>query len=117
MDWEKLESEAADKVREILARPMPKSSDTIGIVGEFEPWDIFPAIYGSYSTDFDKCAIGSAGALTWEPTCFGRCFVWLTFAITVQARVCAFLHQNLMKYFRRLLKGGGRGCLSSGARM
>lgn len=53
----KAEKEAAAKVAEILARPMPESRDMLGCEGDFDPWDIFPAIYGSYCSSFDKCAI------------------------------------------------------------
>lgn len=47
----------AAKVREILARPMPESADMLGVEGEFDPWDIFPALYGSYDSAFDRLAI------------------------------------------------------------
>ncbi len=56
-DWiTKKNTAAAARVREILDRPLPndfscRSSE------EFDPWDIFPALYGSYSDDFDACAI------------------------------------------------------------
>lgn len=53
----KTQAEAAAKVSELLALPMPESNDMMGIEGEFSPWDIFPAIYGSYSSEYDKCAI------------------------------------------------------------
>ena len=57
-DWIKQrEDAAAAKVAEILARPMPESRDMMGVEGEFDPWDIFPAIYGTYCSSFDKCAI------------------------------------------------------------
>lgn len=57
MDMYELEERAASHVREILARPMPESGNDLGCEGDFDPWDIFPSIYGSYSSEFDKCAI------------------------------------------------------------
>lgn len=58
MHWiDKNHEDAVAKVAAILARPMPEAADRLGIEGEFSPWDIFPAIYGSYSSDFDACAI------------------------------------------------------------
>lgn len=51
------EDAAAAKVAAMLALPMPESADMLGIEGEFNPWEIFPAIYGGYSSSFDKCAV------------------------------------------------------------
>jgi hypothetical protein len=51
------EDAAAAKVEALLTLPMPESSDMLGIEGEFDPWAMFPAIYGSYSSSFDKCAV------------------------------------------------------------
>lgn len=51
------ENEAAQKVREIIARPLPQDRDMMGCEGEFDPWDMFPALYGSYCSDFDQCAL------------------------------------------------------------
>lgn len=56
-DHYKRHEEAAAKVAALLALPMPESNDVLGIKDEFNPWDIFPAIYGSYSSEYDKCAI------------------------------------------------------------
>lgn len=53
----KVENEAAATVAALIALPLPESNDMLGIEGEFNPWDLFPAIYGSYSSDFDKCAL------------------------------------------------------------
>lgn len=48
---------AAQRVADALARPdIPK--DEMYSVGEFfEPWDLFPSVYGSYSRAFDDLAI------------------------------------------------------------
>ena len=57
-DWiREREDAAAAKVAAILALPMPESRVMLGCEGDFDPWDIFPALYGSYDSDFDKCAI------------------------------------------------------------
>ena len=55
--YQKQEIEAAKRLREMLTRPMPERADMLGCEGEFDPWDLFPSLYGSYSTEFDKLAI------------------------------------------------------------
>lgn len=47
---------AAAKVREILDRPHAESRDMQSCY-DFDPWDIFPSLYGSYDSAFDDCAI------------------------------------------------------------
>lgn len=47
---------AVARVREILARPDAEHRDFRG-VDDFDPWDIFPALYGTYDRAFDICAI------------------------------------------------------------
>ena len=65
--YDRKEREAAEKVAALLRRRMPENSDDVGIPSRpdgsfheedaaFDPWDMFP-IYGSYSGDFDECAI------------------------------------------------------------
>lgn len=54
--WQK-ERDAAGRVQAILARPMPSDEQSLGVEGDFDPWDVFPALYGGYSSDFDCCAI------------------------------------------------------------
>ena len=58
-DWIKeREDAAAAKVAALLAMPMPESGDMLGFEGEFNPWEvIFPAVYGSYCSSFDLCAL------------------------------------------------------------
>jgi hypothetical protein len=51
-----LQAEAAARVREILDRPNAECRD-FRSCDDFDPWDIFPAIYGSYDSAFDDCAI------------------------------------------------------------
>lgn len=53
----KADEAGAAFVREVLARPLPESPDMLGIEGEFDPWDIFPTLYGSYCSSFDQCAL------------------------------------------------------------
>jgi hypothetical protein len=55
--WKEVEQQAADRVRGIMEHLMPESRDDIGASDFFNPWDIFPSLYGSYSSDFDDCAI------------------------------------------------------------
>lgn len=47
---------AVAQVREILDRPDAEAFDIRGI-DDFDPWDIFPALYGTYCSTFDECAI------------------------------------------------------------
>jgi hypothetical protein len=51
------ERDAADKVRAALALPVPESADDCGTEGFFDPWEIFPCFYGSYSGAFDQLAL------------------------------------------------------------
>ena len=53
----KVEREAGERLAAILALPMPEGRDFIGCDGEFDPWKVFPALYGSYCSDFDVCAV------------------------------------------------------------
>ena len=56
-DWlREREEKAAANVRDILARPMAEDG-MLGCDGTFDPWDIFPSLYGSYSSEFDDCAL------------------------------------------------------------
>jgi hypothetical protein len=49
---------AAQKVKDAMALPMPEYEEEIGSTDVFDPWrEIFPALYGSYSSDFDDCAL------------------------------------------------------------
>ena len=49
--------QAAEKCAAILALPMPESADMFGSAGLFNPWDLFPSLYGSYNSEFDEMAI------------------------------------------------------------
>ena len=52
---------AAEKVAALLALPLPETSSDGTILqnmGEyFDPWTLFPCVYGTYSSDFDDLAI------------------------------------------------------------
>lgn len=53
---ERAEREAAERLEAELNKPMPAYDGEVGMEGFFDPWGIFP-IYGSYSSEFDECAI------------------------------------------------------------
>lgn len=67
----RLQADAAEKVRQLLTKPLPtyRCGDEeaafasgvdqlmVGDCDAFDPWELFPALYGSYSSDFDECAI------------------------------------------------------------
>ena len=55
--WQEVEIKASQRVADALRLPLPKTEDLLGVVGEFDPWDLFPAVYGSYDSEFDRCAI------------------------------------------------------------
>lgn len=48
---------AAEKVRDELAKPLADPDDPQDSDKEFDPWSLFPALYGRYSSEFDHCAI------------------------------------------------------------
>ena len=50
------EWEAAERLDAILAMPDSDSPEMVD-AGSFDPWEIIPCLYGSYSSDFDQCAI------------------------------------------------------------
>lgn len=54
--YQKREREAAEKLEALLALPIDTDNDMS--TGErFDPWDMFPGLYGTYCSTFDKCAI------------------------------------------------------------
>jgi len=57
LPYMKADREAAARVTALLALPMPESADMLGVEGEFDPWKLFPCLFGSYDGAFDKCAI------------------------------------------------------------
>ena len=57
-DWiRQREDAAAAKVSAALALPIPEDQYEIGSDGTFDPWNLFPALYGSYCGSFDRCAL------------------------------------------------------------
>ena len=48
---------AAERLAALMALPMPETDDDIGCEGIFDPWELFPSLYGSYRGSFDRCAI------------------------------------------------------------
>jgi FPC/CPF motif-containing protein YcgG len=56
--YQRMQDEAADRVAETMSRSMPDGFNVLpGDDGSFDPWDIFPCVYGSYSSEFDDLAI------------------------------------------------------------
>lgn len=59
----KVEREAGEKLAALLAQPLPETEYDIGSLDEdgndlfFDPWAMFPLLYGNYSGEFDACAI------------------------------------------------------------
>lgn len=51
--YEKIEKESMDELAAILAKPV---DNDLGVEG-FDPWELFPSLYGSYSSAFDDMAI------------------------------------------------------------
>ncbi len=55
--YEEQERRAGEAVDALLAKP-PIPDDGMYSDGDcFDPWDLFPCLYGSYSSDFDEMAI------------------------------------------------------------
>src|SRR5690348_1948429 len=46
--YQRVEREAAKRLTALLVKPLPKTPDHIGCQEFFDPWDLFPALYGSY---------------------------------------------------------------------
>jgi len=55
MSYKDIEEESIAKLKEVLARPVGDIWDREEEV--FDPWDLFPYVYGSYSSAFDDMAI------------------------------------------------------------
>lgn len=53
---QKAEREAVENLQALLALPLPEDEHDQHN-GTFDPWRLFPCLYGSYSGDFDRCAI------------------------------------------------------------
>lgn len=51
----RVQREAAEKLDALMARPLATSQDDLD-ADNFDPWSLFP-LYGSYSSDFDECAL------------------------------------------------------------
>jgi hypothetical protein len=51
-----LEKDAVARVLEIMKKPMAEQDD-VQTTDHFDPWDIFPQLYGSYNSDFDDLAL------------------------------------------------------------
>ncbi len=51
------QSNAAIRVKAVLAKPLPDYREMCGADTTCDPWEIFPAIYGTYSSDFGEAAL------------------------------------------------------------
>lgn len=57
---QKVEAEARAKLLAVLEKPFvaqPRDDGCTYDEDEFDPWQLFTDIYGSYSSEFDQCAI------------------------------------------------------------
>lgn len=55
--YEAQERKAGEDLRSLLSKP-PIPADGLYSDGEcFDPWDLFPSLYGSYNSEFDDMAI------------------------------------------------------------
>jgi hypothetical protein len=57
LPYMKAEREAAERVARELAKPDMQDRDYGADESEFDPWELFPTLYGSYSSQFDDLAI------------------------------------------------------------
>ena len=55
MEGEVMTSSAIEILKNELRKPVPTKEESV-CIDFFDPWEAFP-LYGSYSDDFDKCAI------------------------------------------------------------
>lgn len=55
--YAKADREAAEAVAKLMQRPLPNDRDDIGVDIYFDPWELFPSIYGTYSSEFDEMAL------------------------------------------------------------
>lgn len=56
MPHQKTQREAVEGLILLLAKEIPNDPNAIS-VEHFAPWDLCPAVYGSYDSEFDACAI------------------------------------------------------------
>lgn len=56
MSYSQLKFAAAQRLKEEIAKPLDDGAMDDGVF--FDPWNLFPSLYGSYSGEFDWCAVG-----------------------------------------------------------
>ena len=56
MDYFERQKVAADELRGLLKRPVAEEPQCQS-VEDFDPWEMFPCLYGSYSQAFDEMAL------------------------------------------------------------
>lgn len=56
--YTRVQREAGEQLEALLALPLANNRyELLGAEGNFDPWSLFPLLYGSYGSDFDECAI------------------------------------------------------------
>ena len=61
---------AVEKVKAELAKPDTEENFTHA--DDFNPWELFPSLYGTYCRSFDDCAIDVLKGLASRPMCWNR---------------------------------------------
>lgn len=59
-DFDEQSDDVEQRLRAELAKPFDANARADGIKhyrDKFDPWSLFPAVYGTYASDFDECAI------------------------------------------------------------
>ncbi len=64
------QADAVQKVRVELAKP--DTEEDFAHSESFDPWELFPSLYGIYDKAFDDCAIEVLTGLLSEPPCWDR---------------------------------------------
>jgi hypothetical protein len=93
---------AARRVSALLALPIADENDLRDSDDEFDPWRLFPALFGSYSSAFDDLALQvltslqdvSIGDETLAHQMFREMLCTADFVIMEPARGLAFPHRN-----------------------
>lgn len=52
-----IERKAVDELSRLLALPIPDENNPLDCDDEFDPWRLFPCLFGSYSSAFDSMAL------------------------------------------------------------
>ena len=63
MNYRDLQKQAAERVAKELEKPDAVDRYEIGCEDTFDPWELFPCVYGVYSSEFDDMALEVLEAL------------------------------------------------------